>query len=77
MTTAKDIALILGETKDDFRKAFKALASSEQRKDQRKFVAIYANLLELCLGRPLRKVPLDTKELREMLSEFFGEGGEE
>jgi ATP-dependent RNA circularization protein (DNA/RNA ligase family) len=49
--TKEELKSILSETKEEFRKGFIALAHSEMKKDQRKFMSLYANLLELAFGK--------------------------
>lgn len=41
---------ILGETREEFRQAFIEMSHSTVQKDRRKFVALYANLLEVVFG---------------------------
>ena len=42
---------LLSETREDFRKAFLEIAKSDNRKDRRKFVALYANLHDFIMPK--------------------------
>ena len=44
------LASLLTSTQEEFREAFTALAQSKNNKDQRKFAALYCNLLEFTYG---------------------------
>lgn len=50
--TIQFIQGILGDTRNEFREAFIEMSHSTAKKDRRKFVALYANLLEVVNGKP-------------------------
>ena len=53
---------LLSETREQFRERFLAMANSQAKKDQRKFVAIYTNLSELINPRPIVTIPYQDDE---------------
>ncbi len=67
------IADMLNETQEDFLRGFKSMAYSDTKKDQRKFVAIYSNLLEMVYGK---SVKLISKDVFDDLRRTSREGGE-
>ena len=46
---------LLSETREEFRKAFLEIAKSDNRKDRRKFVALYANLHDFVMPKPMQQ----------------------
>lgn len=60
--TVEFLRSLLSETREQFRERFLAMANSQAKKDQRKFVAIYANLSELINPRPVVTIPYQDDE---------------
>lgn len=60
--TVEFLRSLLSETREQFRERFLAMANSQAKKDQRKFVAIYANLSELINPHPVVTIPYQDDE---------------
>lgn len=69
------VKTLLRDTREQFAQAFRELATSNSKKDRRKFTAYWITLSELIVPRPV-PVSLTEEELREASNEIAGEGGD-